>query len=86
MNKFKEILYFALGGSFLIHALTLWLGPKYLIWYFTPPVNSGLHCSPSVEWALNQIVKIQLIGAVAGLALGLVIKIVLDFKKTPQEE
>jgi hypothetical protein len=50
----KRALYFALGGALIGIALTTWLAPGMIAWYFNPPVETGgFSCTPAIAWALN---------------------------------
>jgi hypothetical protein len=37
----KQAVHFALGGAVLVAALTAWLAPGAITWYFNPPVATG---------------------------------------------
>jgi hypothetical protein len=70
----KHALYFALGGALIGIALTTWLAPGMITWYFKPPVEtSGFSCTAPIQWALGRLQKVQLWGVVVGGILGLVI-------------
>ena len=70
----KHALYFALGGAIIGIALTTWLAPGMITWYFKPPVEMGsFSCTAPIQWALGQLQKVQLWGVVVGGVLGLVI-------------
>ena len=68
----KHALYFALGGAVLVAALTAWLAPGAITWYFNPPVaTGGFSCTAPIAWALKRLQWVQLWGVVAGAVLGL---------------
>jgi hypothetical protein len=70
----KHALSFALGGAILITALTAWLAPGVIAWYFNPPVEmGGFSCTPPIAWALKRLQWAQLWGFVVGGVLGLVV-------------
>jgi hypothetical protein len=70
----KHALSFALGGAILIAALTAWLAPGVIAWYFNPPVEmGGFSCTPPIAWALKRLQWAQLWGFVVGGVLGLVV-------------
>jgi hypothetical protein len=70
----KHALSFALGGAILIAALTAWLAPGVIAWYFNPPVEmGGFSCTPPIAWALKRLQLAQLWGFVVGGVLGLVV-------------
>jgi hypothetical protein len=70
----RRALWFAPITALLFFGLGCWLGPKWLSYYFTPPVIAGapstFSCTPSIDWAMQELLKIQLGGVVAGLILG----------------
>jgi hypothetical protein len=66
-------LYFALGGACVGTALTAWLAPQMIKWYFTPPVETGINCSAPIAWALSRLQWAQLWGVVLGAAVGFVV-------------
>jgi hypothetical protein len=67
----KSALYFTLGGVLLGIALTAWLAPRLIVWYFNPPVEVGFSCNAPITWALHRLLWAQLGGVVVGGALGL---------------
>ena len=70
----KHAVYFALGGAMLGAALTAWLAPGMIAWYFNPPVEmGGFSCTPPIAWALRRLQWAQLWGVVVGGILGLVV-------------
>jgi hypothetical protein len=69
----KHALYFALGGALIGIALTTWLAPGLITWYFKPPVEmGGFSCTAPIQWALRRLQRVQLWGVVVGGVLGLV--------------
>jgi hypothetical protein len=52
----KHALYFALGGALIGIALTTWLAPGLITWYFKPPVEmGGFSCTAPIQWALRRL-------------------------------
>jgi hypothetical protein len=66
-------LYFALGGAGVGAVLTIWLAPRMIMWYFTPPVETGINCSAPIAWALSRLRWAELWGVIVGAAVGLVV-------------
>jgi hypothetical protein len=67
----KHALYFALGGAMLGTALTAWLAPGLIAWYFNPPVEmGGFSCTPPIAWALKRLQQAQLWGVVGEASSG----------------
>jgi hypothetical protein len=70
----QRALYFALGGALVGIALTTWLAPGMIAWYFNPPVETGgFSCSAPIAWALRRLQAAQLWGIGVGGVLGLVV-------------
>ncbi len=67
----KRVIWFILGGAIFGSAIASWLAPRGIAWYFDPPVNIGLNCKVATEWAMAKLQMLQLVGLVAGSALGL---------------
>lgn len=68
----KMIKYMIVGGA-IGGMLSTWLGPKWISWYFTPPVNFGINCTAPVDWALNRFQWTQFVGVGAGAAVTLIL-------------
>ena len=58
--------YLLIIGLFLGFAVSSWLGPKYLAWYFNPPVELGINCTPAAEWGMSKLIRVQVIGMLLG--------------------
>lgn len=55
--------WFAVGVT-LGFALSLWLGPKLVTWWFTPPGTAGpFTCEAQIQNATHYLVMGQLVGA-----------------------
>jgi hypothetical protein len=83
----KHAVYFALGGAILGAALTAWLAPGVIAWYFNPPVEmGGFSCTAPIAWALKRLQWAQLWGVVVGGVLGLVVYGVVQRRRVRQLE
>ena len=70
----KHAVYFALGGAIITAALTAWLAPGVIAWYFNPPVEmGGFSCTAPIAWALKRLQWAQLWGVIVGSIAGLVV-------------
>jgi hypothetical protein len=70
----KHAVYSTLGGAILGAALTAWLAPGVIAWYFNPPVEMGsFSCTAPIGWALKRLQWAQLWGVVVGGVLGAVV-------------
>jgi LPXTG-motif cell wall-anchored protein len=72
MNGKRILWALALGGA-VGEILTAWLAPKYIVWYFDPPVEMGFSCREPIVWALGRFQTTQLVGLGVGALLGLVV-------------
>ena len=68
----KSIFRSLLVGGALAEVLVTWLGPKYIVWFFEPPVQFGISCREPLTWALGRMQSAQIIALVVGSLLGLV--------------
>lgn len=65
----KRIGIWSTAGIVIGFALSLWLGPQMVTWWFTPPGTTGpFTCEPQIREATNYLVRGQLI---VGVTLGL---------------
>jgi hypothetical protein len=71
MNR-KIAFWSILAGATVGQSLVVWLGPKYLVWYFTPPAPTGFDCSAPITWALSRMQSALLYGLVIGAIAGVV--------------
>jgi hypothetical protein len=82
----KRALYFALGGALIGIALTTWLAPGMITWYFSPPVETGFSCNDPINWALRRLQTAQLWGIGVGGVLGLIVYGFVHRKRNKQPE
>jgi hypothetical protein len=78
----KRLSIYASIGIVLGVVLATWLGPKVLLWWFEPPADIGINYRPAIEWAMNRLVWIQIVGSAAGLILGLMLG--LAIRRSPK--
>ncbi len=69
--KYRSMLIAAAVGGFICHLLATWLAPSGIAWYFDPPANIGVSCSPAVGWALSRFRTIQFIAFGVGIPIGI---------------
>lgn len=80
MGRFtKWMLIGCLAGG----ALTAWIAPKAIVWYFSPPVPTGMDCRAPIEWSLHRFVLSELIGTIVGGAFGAAFAIAFG-RRTPK--
>jgi hypothetical protein len=59
-------------GALLALSLAALLLPKFMLWYFEPPMVTGWgSCGPSVEWALKIYQRVEAAALVLGGLSGL---------------
>ena len=75
MDK-KSVLRAMIVGGALIEILVSWLAPKSIVWYFDPPVQMGFTCREPIEWALQRLQTVQLVGLGVGAVLGVIVLMV----------
>lgn len=69
----KGMLWAIIVGAAAAELLVGWLAPKYLLWYFDPPVHTGCTCTEAVGWAVGHLQRAQLIALAIGGILGALI-------------
>jgi hypothetical protein len=67
-----------MGAAFLT-----WFSPAVISALFTPPVSFGTNCEPAADWAMQKMVRSQLVGLVLGGLVGLVAMLWMKSKKKP---
>ena len=77
MASFKKILLFMLGGVVFGDAVAMLVGPGYLSWDNTPRyAQKGQQmlgdCSAVVKGTAHDLIVYQLVGMLAGAALGMI--------------
>lgn len=68
---FKNLIRVMCVGGLIGAALSLWIAPHWIVWYFRPPVDFGVDCSKPIDWALTRLRRAQLFGIGTGAALSL---------------
>ncbi len=64
--------------------IATFFAPRIISWYFRPPVDFGVNCSPATDWAMKNLIKAQFTGAVIGLIAAIIIWIFIR-KRAAQE-
>lgn len=62
----KKLVYWGIFGSLFGAVMVAWISPAFLAWYFAPPVENIVNCSPAVTWALDRFRMLMVVGAVVG--------------------
>ncbi len=79
----KKIIWSLIVGGLSGELLVMWLVPKYITWYFDPPVEMGFSCTEPIRWALNRLVLAQFIGLGVGAIGGLLVLFLLRSRSAP---
>jgi hypothetical protein len=78
-SSFKFIMtLMVIGILFSVTVASIYI-PRTILWYFDPPASMGVSCTPSIQWALDRLLHIQLVSIGIGALLGLLIG--LKFRK-----
>lgn len=80
----KYLWIFIIGGA-IGSALMSWFGPPLITWWYNPPAEFGISCTPTVEWAMSKLKNFQLLGLILGGGLGMVIYFAVSGKKKKTE-
>lgn len=72
MKKFMWTLF---AGALFGAVLFAWISPSIITWYFSPPADLAISCSPAVQWALATYRKVIF----TGMLLGVLVSMILFF-------
>ncbi|HLG20488.1 MAG TPA: hypothetical protein VI895_11830 [Bdellovibrionota bacterium] len=50
--------------------------PRFISWWFEPPVEIGVNCRQATEWAMHHFQWAQMTGAAGGAVIGLTLVLV----------
>ncbi len=83
-DDMRKAIVFSALGPVLGLLLATWIGPKFLLWWFKPPVNPGFDCSPAIFWGMKRLIGIQIVGLAVGLIVGLLLAFALSRRQKTQ--
>jgi hypothetical protein len=75
MIQVKRFLWTVSLGALAGGILLAWISPHILVWYFSPPTDLTLSCSPAVQWAIESYRKVMF----TGVLLGAIVSTILFF-------
>jgi|GEM_PF-1039853 len=80
----KRIAISVLATAFAFSLLATWLGPRVIVWYFTPPAGMAMtfNAGQAVQWGMDRLIEAQLTGAVVGALIALVVSFILVRRKS----
>jgi hypothetical protein len=59
-------------GALICAALFAWFSPYVIVWYFSPPAELSISCSPAVQWGISTYRKFIFTGFLFGALLSTV--------------
>lgn len=59
-------------GALISAALFAWFSPYFIVWYFSPPSELSLSCSPAVQWGISTYRKFIFTGFLFGALLSMI--------------
>lgn len=69
MRTMKRFIWMTGFGSLFTAILFAWISPYIIVWYFSPPAELSISCSPAVEWAISTYRKVIFTGFLFGALL-----------------
>jgi len=76
---FRAIFLGTLSGA----VLAAWFSPNLIEYWFAPPVEMALNCTPAVQWGLSTYRKMLLLGGSLGFVVTLVFVVARGSKRLP---
>jgi hypothetical protein len=70
-------------GSLVGAILFGWFSPQLIVWYFSPPADFAMSCSPAVEWAISTYRKVMFTGVLIGALVGGILFFVFAGRQNP---
>lgn len=78
----KKLYFLTAFGLVLGNFLSTYFGPSLLTWWFVSPVNMAINCTEPIQWAMSNLIVVQMIGTVAGLIIGFAVYFFFFRKKS----
>ncbi len=75
----RTVLLGTLAGA----VLAAWFSPQMIEYWFAPPVEMALNCTPAVQWGLVTYRKMLLLGGALGFVVTFVFVIARGSKRVP---
>ena len=69
MKTMKNFFWITGAGALLGAIVFAWVSPYIIVWYFSPPAELSISCSPAVEWAIATYRKVIFTGVLLGALL-----------------
>lgn len=66
MKSIKRFVWTVATGGLIGAVLFAWFSPGAIKYYFSPPADLALSCTPAVEWAIQAYRKVILGGVLVG--------------------
>lgn len=72
MRTMKRFFKVTSVGALISAALFAWFSPYFIVWYFSPPSELALSCSPAVQWGISTYRKFIFTGFLFGALISMV--------------
>lgn len=72
MRSMKRFLTVTGVGALLSGLLFAWFSPYFIVWYFSPPAELSISCSPAVQWGISTYRKFIFTGFLFGALVSMI--------------
>lgn len=73
MSAMKRFMWFTGLGALVGAIFFAWVSPYIIVWYFSPPAELTISCSPAVEWAISTYRKVIFTGVLLGAIISAIV-------------
>jgi hypothetical protein len=71
----KRFFWITAFGALFGAILFAWISPYIIVWYFSPPAELSISCSPAVQWAINTYRKVIFTGVFLGALIAAILSL-----------
>lgn len=71
----KRFFWMTAFGALFGAILFAWISPYIIVWYFSPPAELSISCSPAVQWAINTYRKVIFTGVFLGALIAAILSL-----------
>lgn len=72
MRTLKRFLWMTGIGALVSGIFFAWVSPYIIVWYFSPPAEISISCSPAVQWAIATYRKVIFTGFLLGAFVSMI--------------